>query len=110
MTLPDAERPEWRPTLPRVSHDKDRTRAYLDFKREVQDVLYDVDPDGMGSSIGAPREEYSDEAARVLPALLAAESAEAAQLPWSDPMLRARLVSIAQRYRPRLHARDIPGR
>jgi hypothetical protein len=92
-----------------VSGHRQQTRAYLELKREVEDVLYEVDPDGCGTSIGSPRDEYSDVAARVIPMLLGAQSAEAAELPWSDPDLRARLVSIAERHRSRLQAGDVPA-
>jgi hypothetical protein len=90
-----------------VSSHRRQTRAYLEFKREVEDLLYDLDLDGIGSSIGSPRDEYSDEATRVLPILLHAQTAEAAELPWSDPDVRAQLVALGRRYRSLLRAGDV---
>ena len=88
-----------------------RTRAYLDFKREVEDVLYEVDPYGMGSTIDAPRDEYSDEAARLLPLLVEIVNGRDVELPLSDPALRAQLVVVAERYRSALHGSgDIAAR
>jgi hypothetical protein len=89
---------------------KAQTRAYLDFQREIEQLLYEMDPDGMGSSIGSPRDEYSDEAARVLPLLIRAANGEDAELPWSDPDVRERLIAVATRFRSRLASGDIPVR
>jgi hypothetical protein len=46
------------------------TRAYMIAKRQIEALLYDVDPLGFGSSIGSPPDEYSDEAARLIPVLV----------------------------------------
>jgi hypothetical protein len=47
------------------------TQGYLTAKRQIEALLYDVDPLGFGSSVGSPPDEYSDEAARLIPVLLA---------------------------------------
>ena len=43
--------------------------AYQEFLETVTRLLYDFDPDGIGSSIDAPLDEYSELAARLLPEL-----------------------------------------
>jgi len=55
-----------------------RTQAYLEYKAKLEAILYDHDPYGFGSSIGAPSDEYSDEAAR-LAALLSHATHEGLQ-------------------------------
>jgi hypothetical protein len=53
-------------------HDQHRrqTQAYLLAKRQIEALLYDVDPLGFGSSVGSPPDEYSNEASRLLPVLV----------------------------------------
>jgi hypothetical protein len=51
-------------------------QAYLAAKRQIEVLLYDVDPLGFGSSVGSPPDEYSDEAARLIPVLVAIVAGE----------------------------------
>lgn len=65
----------------------DRAADYLVALRSVSDLLYDVDPYEMGSSIHAPRDEYDEFAARLLAALKSSKTledgqAELARLGW----------------------------
>lgn len=90
----------------------EQTRAYRAFKQEVERILYDADPYGMGSSVGAPRDEYSDAAARLIPILLQIadgdlEDAISDALLDSDDALRATLVATARRYQPSLTGGDL---
>ena len=53
-------------------HDHRRqTQAYLTAKRQIEALLYDVDPLRFGSSVGSPPDEYSEKAARLIPVLVA---------------------------------------
>lgn len=45
------------------------TRAYEALRQELQAILYEEDPEGMGSSVGAPPDEYAEEAAALIPML-----------------------------------------
>ena len=45
------------------------TEAYKNLMLEFQRILYIRDPEGIGASIGAPLDEYSDSAARLASAL-----------------------------------------
>src|SRR5438132_6100459 len=45
------------------------TSAYVQLCDELSATLYDEDPSGMGSTAGAPRDEYDGEAARIAAAL-----------------------------------------
>ncbi len=57
------------------------TPAFSEFVRAVSRALYDLDPDGIGSSIDAPLDEYDDLAARLATDLAAAASeAEVGQM------------------------------
>jgi hypothetical protein len=49
-------------------------RAYTRLLAAVTSILYDLDPDGVGSPI-MPPDEYSDAAAALLPGLWAAKTA-----------------------------------
>jgi len=49
--------------------------AYTEFVRAVSRALYDFDPDGIGSSIDAPIDEYDDLALRLASELVMAVSA-----------------------------------
>jgi hypothetical protein len=53
-----------------------QTQAYLTAKRQIEALLHDVDPLGVGSSVGSPTDEYSDEAARLIPVLVAIVAGE----------------------------------
>jgi hypothetical protein len=53
-------------------------RAYNSFLDAVTRLLYDFDPDGIGRSIDAPFDEYSEEAARLLTRLSRSETADEA--------------------------------
>lgn len=59
-------------------HDLHRrqTHACLTAKRQIEALLYEVDPLGFGSSVGSPPDEYSDEAARLIPVLVAIVAGE----------------------------------
>jgi hypothetical protein len=48
--------------------------AYDDTKARLMEILYEEDPDGMGSTIGAPLDEYSAEVAHLMVALRGAET------------------------------------
>lgn len=54
------------------------TPTYAEFVRTVSRALYDVDPEGIGSSIDAPPDEYDDLAHRLAADLVAADTAEQA--------------------------------
>jgi hypothetical protein len=57
------------------------TPAYAEFVRTLSRVLYEVDPDGVGSSIDAPLDEYDDIASKFASKLLGAGSeAEGAEI------------------------------
>jgi hypothetical protein len=43
--------------------------AYKQFHKELSEALYDEDPGGMGSSVGAPMDEYDGEAAKLAASL-----------------------------------------
>ena len=53
----------------RDDRNRNKTRAYLLAKHQIEELLYDVDPLGFGSSVGSPRQEYAEEAARLIPLL-----------------------------------------
>lgn len=60
--------------------DKDLKRAYEKRLEAIARILYDLDPDGIGRSIDAPEDEYSEPASRLLPRLWAAKNvSDAAQ-------------------------------
>lgn len=60
--------------------DKDLKRAYEKRLEAIARILYDLDPDGIGRSIDAPEDEYSELASKLLPRLWAAKNvSEAAQ-------------------------------
>ncbi len=42
------------------------SRAYQDFNRRLMTILYEEDPAGVGSSVGAPEDEYAAEAAELV--------------------------------------------
>lgn len=44
-------------------------RAYKQLCEELSAALYDEDPASMGSTVGAPHDEYNEEAARLASAL-----------------------------------------
>ena len=54
----------------------DLTRAYQQFCSELSRVLYEEDPARMGTSVGAPHDEYDGEAVRLAAALRDARSDE----------------------------------
>lgn len=49
-------------------------QAYASMRTQLMEVLYEEDPKGFGSSISAPRDEYSEEATLLIVALRGAES------------------------------------
>jgi hypothetical protein len=48
---------------------KELLREYAALKGRLERLLYDYDPDGMGSTVSAPLDEYSDVAAALIRAL-----------------------------------------
>jgi hypothetical protein len=48
--------------------------AYKVLCEELSATLYDEDPAGMGSTVGAPRDEYDGQAARIAAALRSTRS------------------------------------
>ena len=60
-----------------MTHRESRS-AYSSFLEAATRLLYDFDPDGIGSSIDAPLDEYEDEAARLLARLSQSETADEA--------------------------------
>jgi hypothetical protein len=50
--------------------------AYKELSEELSAILYDEDPAGMGSTVGAPRDEYDGLAARIAVALRGVRSRE----------------------------------
>jgi hypothetical protein len=45
---------------------RDKTKEWHALVRQVSDLLYHHDPDGMGSSVGAPSDEYDGIAVSLL--------------------------------------------
>jgi len=78
------------------------TLAYLAAKREIERILYEVDPFGFGSTVGSPLDEYSDEAARLIPILVSMLEADPTRdltevlLPPVDPLLASQLLDAAR--------------
>jgi hypothetical protein len=79
--------------------------VYNQFLEAVTTLLYDLDPDGIGRSIGAPPDEYRAAAARFLPRLSRAGTAsEAAEeirrlFPTAEPALIHALWAAQQRFK-----------
>ncbi len=48
---------------------RDKLRRYETLKTALEKLLYEYDPDGMGSTVGAPLDEYSDAAVTLMRAL-----------------------------------------
>jgi hypothetical protein len=57
---------------------RETKRAYSSFLVAVVRLLYDFDPDGIGRSIDAPLDEYSEEATRLVARLSRSETADEA--------------------------------
>ena len=78
------------------------TQTYLTAKRQIEALLYDVDPLGFGTSVGSLRDEYSDEAARLMPVLVAIIAGETSRRldevlpPPVDETLIDRLLNLAR--------------
>lgn len=51
-------------------------QAYQSMRVQLMEILYEEDPAGFGSSVSAPRDEYSEEATRLIVALRGAETEE----------------------------------
>ena len=49
-----------------MSHEAQRTAAYLRAVSELAAILYDTDPGRMGRTVGAPQDEYEDFARKLL--------------------------------------------
>jgi hypothetical protein len=56
-----------RRSIRRIAESKEQqvTAAYLRLIQRFMAILYEEDPEGFGSTIGAPRDEYSNEAAKL---------------------------------------------
>jgi hypothetical protein len=74
--------------------DKELKSAYLRGLEAITRILYDLDPDGIGRSIDAPPDEYSDSAAKLMPRLWAArtESEASERIRRSFPTAERRLL------------------
>jgi hypothetical protein len=84
------------------------TPAYTEFVQTISRALYDVDPQGIGSSIDAPLDEYDDLAHRLASDLvLAASVHDAGRITTSivssgeEPLI-VRLWSAVQEYQANL--------
>lgn len=55
------------------------TEAYAVFCKRVSVALYEHDPDGMGSTVAAPEDEYDGEAARLASSFRAANGEKSAR-------------------------------
>jgi hypothetical protein len=79
--------------------------AYSQFLEAVMSLLYDFDPDGIGRSIDAPPDEYSDLATRLIPLLSRATTeSEAAEevrrlLPAAGPPLIEALWAAQRKFK-----------
>lgn len=48
--------------------------SYRTFHNRVMKLLYEADPGGMGSTVGAPADEYSEEATKLIAGLKRAKT------------------------------------
>jgi hypothetical protein len=73
---------------------KELKSAYIRGLEAITRILYDLDPDGMGRSIDAPLDEYSDAADELMPRLWAArtESEASKEIRRSFPTAERRLL------------------
>lgn len=46
--------------------DEARSQAWVELRDDLSRVLYEYDPEGMGSSVGAPDDEYDDGAVALI--------------------------------------------
>lgn len=56
------------------------TEAFADLARTISHLLYELDPDGIGSSIDAPLDEYDDLSWRLARAVVAREDRDEVRL------------------------------
>jgi hypothetical protein len=61
-------------------NNKELKSAYIRRLKAITKILYDLDPDGIGRSIDAPLDEYSDAAAELMPRLWAARTESEASI------------------------------
>jgi hypothetical protein len=75
-------------------NNKELKSAYIHRIKAITRILYDLDPDGIGRSIDAPLDEYSDAAAKLMPRLWAArtESEASKEIRKSFPAAEQRLL------------------
>jgi hypothetical protein len=71
-------------------NNKELKSAYIHRLKAITRILYDLDPEGIGRSIDAPLDEYSDAAAKLMPRLWTARtesevSEEIASQPYQRP-------------------------
>jgi hypothetical protein len=80
------------------------TRAWLEAHSRLSALLYERDPEGMGASVSAPRDEYDDVATRLLREILRrpadADQAEIVLnvLPSAWPELVAEILEVSAAY------------
>ena len=79
-----------------MNRHQELSSAYAELRGRLMAVLYEVDPAGMGSQVGAPMDEYSEEATRLIPRLRTARTREDVQRVLSDmfPAPSERLISL----------------
>jgi hypothetical protein len=58
--------------------------AYQRFRDKLMTILYEEDPGGMGSTVGAPLDEYAQEASRLVPRLRVAAASQEVRLILED--------------------------
>jgi hypothetical protein len=68
------------------------SKAYLLLHREVSAALYEEDPEGFGSTIGSPEDEYETEAARLIASISQLEGDVAAAVASNFSQAPERLI------------------
>jgi hypothetical protein len=87
-----------------VSHSELRN-AYKQFLEKLMKILYDLDPEGIGSSIDAPFDEYRDLATLLVPRLSRAKTSSGAAeevrklVPTAEPALIEALLAAQQEFK-----------
>lgn len=87
-----------------MSHSELRN-AFNQFLEKIMRILYDVDPEGIGSSIDAPFDEYRDLATLLVPRLSRAKTPSEADeeirklVPTAEPALIEALLAAQQEFK-----------
>jgi hypothetical protein len=87
-----------------VSHSELR-KAYNQFLEKVMRIFYDLDPEGIGSSVDAPFDEYRDLATLLVPRLSRAKTSSEADEeirklgPTAEPALIEALLAAQQEFK-----------